>query len=61
MLQYLSESSPECLVHSDEALRVSFGIPAQLIAGAEEFANDSMIKQQLEEKKYVRLHATDKW
>lgn len=48
-------------MHSDEALSVSFGIPAQLSADVEEAAEDSMIKQQLEEKKYARLHAADKW
>lgn len=62
MLRHLSESSPECLVHSDEeALSLSFSIPAQLSADMEEATKDSMIKQQLEEKKYARLHASDKW
>lgn len=60
MLQYLSESSPECLLRAGEALNASFHIPAQLNQRVEELVKDSMIKQQVEEKNYINLHTVDK-
>ncbi len=59
MLQYISQTSPECVLRPGQSLNAPFSVPEDLSEDTEGLVTDVTTRQQDQEIQYYQQHEAD--